>query len=233
MVNVLGFNFLTGSLPGSIAAPLKALDVQFNFLAGSFPALSLAFCSARINCFASIANCKHPTRPAEIPRAAAACAICNTMNAQGKLCSNNVGGGICSVILPPSLLLPPATPNSASSPVLPLVCTASASVPINATHAAALMNVKVALGVSFPDWRGDALCTLVGSPVPAPNTWNGVACDESGKVLRVSLKGQGLTGSIHSEISKLTTLTVLYLQYNYLYGVFPSALLALKTLSTV
>ncbi|CAI5513854.1 unnamed protein product, partial [Closterium sp. Naga37s-1] len=220
---VLGFNYLTGSLPGSIAAPLKALDVQFNFLAGSFPALGLAFCSARINCFASTANCKHPTRPAEIPRTAAACAICNTTNAQGKLCSNIISGGICSVTPPPSLLLPPATPNSASSPVLPLVCTAAASVAMDATQAAALMNVKVALGVS-------------------------------------SLKGQGLTGSIHSEISKLTTLTVLdlqsnrlegkmdaftanikaplvlkelYLQYNYLYGTFPSALLALKTLSTL
>ncbi|CAI5513835.1 unnamed protein product [Closterium sp. Naga37s-1] len=257
--SALGFNYLTGSLPGSIAAPLKALDVQFNFLAGSFPALGLAFCSARINCFASTANCKHPTRPAEIPRAAAACAICNTTNAQGKLCSNIIGGGICSVT-PPSLLLPPGTPNSASSPVLPLVCTAATSVPMDATQAAALMNVKVALGVSFPDWRVDALCTLVGSPSPAPSTWNGVACDDSGKVLRVSLKGQGLTGSIHLEISKLTTLTVLdlqsnrlegkmdaftanikaplvlkelYLQYNYLYGTFPSALLALKTLSTL
>ncbi|CAI5513828.1 unnamed protein product [Closterium sp. Naga37s-1] len=256
----LGFNYLTGSLPGSIAAPLKALDVQFNFLAGSFPALGLAFCSARINCFASTANCKHPTRPAEIPRAAAACAICNTTNAQGKLCSNIIGGGICSVTPPPSLLLPPATPNSASSPVLPLVCTAAASVPMDATQAVALMNVKVALGVSFPDWRVDALCTLVGSPSPAPGTWNGVACDDSGKVLRVSLKGQGLTGSIHSEISKLTTLTLLdlqsnqlegkmdaftanikaplvlkelYLHYNYLYGIFPLALLAIKTLSTL
>ncbi|CAI5513810.1 unnamed protein product [Closterium sp. Naga37s-1] len=203
----LGFNYLTGSLPGSIAAPLKALDVQFNFLAGSFPALGLAFCSARINCFTTTANCKHPTRPAEIPRAAASCAICNTTNAQGKLCSNIIGGGICSVVPHPALLLPPGTPNSASSPVLPLVCTGATSVPMDAGQAAALMNVKVALGVSFPDWRVDALCTLVGSPSPAPGTWNGVACDDSGKVLRVSLKGQGLTGSIHSEISKLTTLT--------------------------
>ncbi|CAI5514883.1 unnamed protein product [Closterium sp. Naga37s-1] len=258
--SALGFNYLTGSLPTSISAPLKALDVQFNFLAGSFPALGLAFCSARINCFASTANCKHPTRPTEILRTPAACIICNTPNAQGKLCSNIIGGGICSASPPPSLLLPPATPNSASSPVLPLVCTAATSVPMDAAQAAALMNVKVALGVSFPDWRVDALCTLVGSPVLAPNSWNGVACDESGKVLRVSLKGLGLTGSIHSEISKLTTLTVLdlqsnllegkmdaftanikaplvlkelYLQYNYLYGVFPSALLALKTLSTL
>ncbi|CAI6006119.1 unnamed protein product [Closterium sp. NIES-65] len=215
--SLLGFNYLTGSLLGSIAAPLKALDVQFNFLAvsfpalglafssarincfastanckhptrpaeipraaatcaicntvgfnflaGSFPALGLAFSSTRINCFASTANCKHPTRPAEIPRAAAACAICNTTNAKGKLCSNIIGGGICSVTPPSALLLPPGTPNSALSPVLPLVCTAAASVARDATQAAALMNVKVALGVSFADWRGDALCTLMGSPV--------------------------------------------------------------------
>ncbi|CAI5983055.1 unnamed protein product [Closterium sp. NIES-64] len=234
--SLLGFNYLTGSLLGSIAAPLKALDVQFNFLAvsfpalglafssarincfastanckhptrpaeipraaatcaicntvgfnflaGSFPALGLAFSSTRINCFASTANCKHPTRPAEIPRAAAACAICNTTNAKGKLCSNIIGGGICSVTPPPALLLPPGTPNSALSPVLPLVCTAAASVARDATQAAALMNVKVALGVSFADWRGDALCTLMGSPVSARNTWNDIVCDKSGKVLR-------------------------------------------------
>ncbi|CAI5983069.1 unnamed protein product [Closterium sp. NIES-64] len=62
---------------------------------------------------------------------------------------------------------------------------------MDAIQAAALVNMKVVLGVLFPNW---------------------------------SLKGLGLTGSIHSEIFKLTTPTVLSVAFNYLTGSLTTAL---------
>ncbi|GJP65539.1 hypothetical protein CLOP_g22417 [Closterium sp. NIES-67] len=245
----LGYNYLTGSLV-AVAAPLSVVDVQFNFLAGSFPALNLSLCAGRMNCFLDATKCKNPTRVSEVQRATASCAICNTTNAQGRLCN----GGLCTVNATDLVSL--GAPNSASSPLLPLICVGATFVAMDATHAGAMLNLKASLGVTLTDWKADSPCSLTGTA--APGSWSGVSCDGTGKVTNVILKAQNLAGSIHSDISKLTTLTSLdlqsnllqgrvdsftasikaplvlkelALQYNYLVGAFPSTLLALTTLS--
>ncbi|CAI5513845.1 unnamed protein product, partial [Closterium sp. Naga37s-1] len=300
-------NALTGTVP-ALPTSLLSLDIQDNFLAGSFPAASLTSCDASSNCLASAMACSEASAVGQ--RDGDTCSFCESQDGQGVLC---FGGSclpdvdnstvhddgmdppdmycivthpsslshLCRPSLPQSPLLSLHAPHTnshsasaagsegraggdlhnvggwqvvhhgfcraghcrhphcrvlASSPVLPLVCIGAASVPMDATQAAALMNVKVTLGVSFPDWRVDALCTLVGSPSPAPGTWNGVACDDSGKVLRVDLQSNRLEGKMDAFTANIKTplvLKELYLQYNYLYGAFPSALLALTTLSTL
>ncbi|CAI5528130.1 unnamed protein product, partial [Closterium sp. Naga37s-1] len=245
----LGYNYLTGALP-PVTSPLAVVDVQFNFLGGTFPALTLSRCAARMNCFLDASKCNYPNRAAELPRAAAACAICNTTNAQGRLCS----GGLCTVNATDLVAL--GAPNSAASPTLPLICVGAAFVAMDSVHAAAMLNLKASLGVTFTEWKADSPCSLPDAV--APGSWSGVACDATGKVLSIVLGSQKLAGSIHSDISKLTTLTLLdlqsnllqgrldsftasiktplvlkelALQFNYLVGPFPSTLLALSTLS--
>ncbi|CAI5528115.1 unnamed protein product, partial [Closterium sp. Naga37s-1] len=245
----LGYNYLTGALP-PVTSPLAVVDVQFNFLGGTFPALTLSRCAARMNCFLDASKCNYPNRAAELPRAAAACAICNTTNAQGRLCS----GGLCTVNATDLVAL--GAPNSAASPTLPLICVGAAFVAMDSVHAAAMLNLKASLGVTFTDWKADSPCSLPGAV--AAGSWSGVTCDATGKVLGIVLNSQMLGGSIHSDISKLTTLTSLdlqsnllqgrldsftagikaplvlkelALQFNYLSGQFPSTLLALTTLS--
>ncbi|CAI5465479.1 unnamed protein product, partial [Closterium sp. Yama58-4] len=245
----IGYNYLTGALP-NVTSPLAVVDVQFNFLAGTFPTLNLTLCAARMNCFLDATKCKNPNRASELPRATTACAICNTTNAQGRLCS----GGLCTVNATDLVAL--GAPNSAASPSLPLICVGAAFVAMDSVQAGAMLNLKASLGVTFTDWKADSPCSLPGAV--AAGSWSGVTCDSTGKVLGIVLSSQKLAGSIHSDISKLSMLTSLdlqsnllqgrldsftasiktplvlkelALQFNYLIGPFPSALLALSTLS--
>ncbi|CAI5509354.1 unnamed protein product, partial [Closterium sp. Naga37s-1] len=249
MGSTVGYNYLTGALP-NVTSPLSVVDVQFNFLGGTFPALTLSRCAARMNCFLDASKCNYPNRASELPRAPAACAICNTTNAQGRLCN----GGLCTVNATDLVAL--GAPNSAASPTLPLICVGAAFVAMDAVQAGAMLNLKASLGVTFTDWKADSPCSLPGGV--AAGSWSGVTCDGSGKVLGIVLSSQKLAGSIHSDISKLNTLTSLdlqsnllqgrldsftagiktplvlkelALQFNYLVGPFPSTLLALTTLS--
>ncbi|CAI7753252.1 unnamed protein product [Closterium sp. NIES-54] len=79
-----------------------------------------------------------------------------------------------------------------------------------------MLNLKASLGVTFTDWTADSPCSLPGAV--AAGSWSGVTCDGTGKVLGIVLNSQMLTGSIHSDISKLSTLTSLDLQSNLLQG---------------
>ncbi|CAI5997944.1 unnamed protein product [Closterium sp. NIES-65] len=221
----LGYNYLTGALP-NVTSPLSVVDVQFNFLAGSFPTLTLTLCAARMNCFLDATKCKNPNRAAELPRATTACAICNTTNAQGRLCS----GGLCTVNATDLVAL--GAPNSAASPTLPLICVGAAFVAMDSVHAAAMLNLKASLGVTFTEWKADSPCSL--RDAVAPGSWSGVACDATGKVLSIDLQSNLLQGRLDSFTASIKTplvLKELALQFNYLVGPFPSTLLALSTLS--
>ncbi|CAI5519040.1 unnamed protein product [Closterium sp. Naga37s-1] len=196
----VGYNYLTGALP-PVTSPLSSVNVQFNFLAGTFPTLTLILCAARMNCFLDATKCKNPARAAELPRATAACTICNTTNAQGRLCN----GGVCIVNATDLVAL--GAPNSAASPSLPLICTGAAFVAMDTVHAGAMLNLKASLGVTFSDWKADSPCSLPDGV--AAVSWSGVSCDGTGKLLSIVLNAQRLAGSIHSGISKLTTLTLM------------------------
>ena len=63
------------------------------------------------------------------------------------------------------------------------------------------------------------------------SSWFGVTTDSGGRVTRVSLSGNQLTGSIPSKLEKLTSLTQLYLNNNQLTGTIPSELEKLTSLT--
>ena len=62
---------------------------------------------------------------------------------------------------------------------------------------------------------------LSGAPL---GDWHGVSTDDSGRVIALNLRENGLTGAIPSELGNLTNLTGLYLHRNELSGAIPSEL---------
>ncbi|CAI5514872.1 unnamed protein product [Closterium sp. Naga37s-1] len=89
----LGFNYLTGSVPVPGAA-LKHLDLESNYLVGTFPSVSILSCSARTNCFSSAAACTADGGKGTVQRAT--CSICGSADGTGLLC----GGGGASTCQP-------------------------------------------------------------------------------------------------------------------------------------
>lgn len=80
----------------------------------------------------------------------------------------------------------------------------------------ALIEVKVAL-----DPKGLFLSSWTEEGDPCNGSFEGVACNEHGKVTNISLQGKGLFGSLPPAISGLKSLTGLYLHYNSLNGEIP------------
>ncbi|CAI5968250.1 unnamed protein product, partial [Closterium sp. NIES-64] len=72
---------------------------------------------------------------------------------------------------------------------------------------AALLNIKSTLGVTYTTWTATSPCRLFGSLVGFPGEWEGLWCNGDGKALLFAVDGLGLKGSIHAEMSALTTLT--------------------------
>ncbi|CAI5939399.1 unnamed protein product [Closterium sp. NIES-64] len=164
------YNYLTGSL-SKTGATLKILDTQANFLSGTFPAISLAACNARLNCFSDASACPNLDETAQ--RTVAGCNMCGSLTKkQQSLC----GGGICLPIVSPSLA---KVPNSATAPILPMAC---AAVPLDATSVAAQLSLGAALGVKDTDWRNSSKCSIEGQSAN-PKSWPGVWCNANGTVL--------------------------------------------------
>lgn len=80
----------------------------------------------------------------------------------------------------------------------------------------ALMEMKLAL-----DPKGRILSSWIEEGEPCNGSFEGVACNEHGKVTNISLQGKGLSGSVPPAISGLRSLTGLYLHYNSLNGEIP------------
>ncbi|EYU30556.1 hypothetical protein ABFS82_14G146400 [Erythranthe guttata] len=66
---------------------------------------------------------------------------------------------------------------------------------------------------------------------PCNGSFEGIACNEYGQVVNISLQGKGLYGQIPPEIGQLNSLSGLYLHFNKLHGVVPKELANLTQLS--
>lgn len=66
---------------------------------------------------------------------------------------------------------------------------------------------------------------------PCNGSFEGVACNELGQVVNISLQGKDLTGKIPPEIGQLQSLSGLYLHFNKLHGVVPKEISNLTQLS--
>ncbi|CAI5985358.1 unnamed protein product [Closterium sp. NIES-65] len=202
--SMLGYNYLTGTLPKPLAA-LKALDTERNFLSGTFPTASLAYCSARGNCFLDATACFSID---EVDQRGAGCNMCGSSNGQLPMC----GRAMCTP--DPSAYVASEVPNSGTAPTLALKCPA---LPLDATSSAALLNIGAALGVTHTDWSASSGCKIIGQAI-APKSWPGVLCSGSGAVVSLVVNNLNLRGTIHADMTKLSSLTYLHVGYNLLYG---------------
>ncbi|KAK4416004.1 protein NSP-INTERACTING kinase [Sesamum alatum] len=66
---------------------------------------------------------------------------------------------------------------------------------------------------------------------PCNASFEGIACNEYGQVVNISLQGKGLSGQIPPEIGQLKSLSGLYLHFNKLHGLVPKELANLTELS--
>jgi len=80
----------------------------------------------------------------------------------------------------------------------------------------ALMEIKAAL-----DPKGVILQSWVADRDPCSGVYEGVACNENGKVANVSLQSKTLSGYLSPSFAKLRCLNGLYLHYNNLGGEIP------------
>ncbi|KAL0339255.1 UNVERIFIED_CONTAM: LRR receptor kinase SERK2 [Sesamum angustifolium] len=71
----------------------------------------------------------------------------------------------------------------------------------------------------------------VNATDPCNGSFEGIACNEYGQVVNISLQGKGLSGQIPPEIGQLKSLSGLYLHFNKLHGLVPKELANLTELS--
>ncbi|KAI7737913.1 hypothetical protein M8C21_027379 [Ambrosia artemisiifolia] len=79
-------------------------------------------------------------------------------------------------------------------------------------------------GETLTSWSPNASTYCGGS-------FEGVACDELGHVMNISLQGKGLSGQIPPEIGQLKSLSGLYLHFNSLHGEIPKEIANLTHLT--
>lgn len=90
----------------------------------------------------------------------------------------------------------------------------------------ALMELKSSL-----DPGGRYLSSWTAGGDPCRGHFEGVACNEHGKVANISLQGKGLSGSISPAVKELRCLSGLYLHYNALSGGIPREIANLTELT--
>ncbi|CAI5509355.1 unnamed protein product [Closterium sp. Naga37s-1] len=238
----LRYNYLTGTLPASITS-IKSLDISQNFFVGSLPTGTWSFCSATKNCLASAGNCQNNGQRS-------ACGICGTTDGTGTLCGlgqtclpdadakiaakqNNYISEVALVrrharFLPP---LCPQVPYALLLTRLQLLSTFPCANPANPT-AAAMQNIKTALGVTLTTWTATAPCRLTKAPVAIPGEWTGVFCTEAGKVSDISLQSNLLNYRLDSFTTNLGALPLMAdigVAANYLMGSVPALATGLRT----
>jgi Leucine rich repeat N-terminal domain len=87
------------------------------------------------------------------------------------------------------------------------------------------MELKISLD---PD--GKTLSSWSSNGDPCRGDFEGVACNDHGKVANISLQGKGLMGSLSPALAQLRCLNGLYLHYNALKGEIPSEITNLTEL---
>lgn len=90
----------------------------------------------------------------------------------------------------------------------------------------ALMEVKSSL-----DPEGKILVSWREAGDPCGGSFEGVACNEHGKVANISLQGKGLSGKLSPAVAELKCLSGLYLHYNNLSGEIPKEISNLTELT--
>ncbi|XP_057976722.1 LRR receptor kinase BAK1-like [Malania oleifera] len=90
----------------------------------------------------------------------------------------------------------------------------------------ALMDVKSAL-----DPKNMILTSWTSDGDPCGGAFEGVACNEQGKVVNISLQGKGLSGSVPAAVGELKCLSGLFLHYNALTGEIPPEITNLTELA--
>ncbi|KAL3516992.1 hypothetical protein ACH5RR_023894 [Cinchona calisaya] len=97
----------------------------------------------------------------------------------------------------------------------------------DSTTLSSLLTVKASLDpqdLILSSWSSNATDFCNGS-------FQGIACNENGQVVNISLQGKGLNGKIPPEIGLLKSLSGLYLHFNKLHGVVPKEIANLTELS--
>lgn len=94
------------------------------------------------------------------------------------------------------------------------------------TELSTLMSIKASL-----DPHSTLLTSWNPSSNPCGGYFEGVACNEQGKVVNISLQGMGLSGNIPSAVAGLRSLTGLYLHFNALVGEIPKEIASLNQLT--
>lgn len=111
--------------------------------------------------------------------------------------------------------------------LLPLHSLSQTSTTTTATTLSLLMAIKSSLdprGLILSSWSPNATD-------PCNASFEGIACNEHGEVVNITLQGRGLSGQIPPEIGHLKSLLGLYLHFNRLHGVVPPELANLTSLS--
>lgn len=86
--------------------------------------------------------------------------------------------------------------------------------------------LAIAEAVGYPvvfanSWKGNDPCV----------SWRGIGCNSNGNITSVNFKNMGLSGTIATNFSQLTSLTILDLSHNNFNGVIPSELGSLASLT--
>ncbi|KAF3439992.1 hypothetical protein FNV43_RR18270 [Rhamnella rubrinervis] len=89
-----------------------------------------------------------------------------------------------------------------------------------------LMAMKASL-----DPRNQFLTSWTPHSDPCSGAFEGVACNEQGRVVNISLQGKGLWGQIPGAVADLKSLTGLYLHFNALNGKIPEEITSLNELA--
>ncbi|CAI7732206.1 unnamed protein product [Closterium sp. NIES-53] len=190
-------NYLVGTVP-TPPASLQYFSVERNLLTGSFPSgVPTTVCNT--NCFTS-----PPTAcPLSTQRASANCVFCGGISWATGMCQGYLEG--CT---PDTTGL--TSPNGGSAVLLPRFCKAVTILP---AHVSVLLALKSSLGVTDSTWAGIGECTGEKASQASPY-WAGVKCSDTGAVTSITLRTQGLSGSLPSSIAALPTLTSLDLSSN-------------------
>ncbi|KAI9079839.1 hypothetical protein K1719_038085 [Acacia pycnantha] len=109
---------------------------------------------------------------------------------------------------------------------LPLLLSLFPIILVSSSELDTLMAIKYSL-----DPQNRFLTSWTPYSDPCTGAFDGVACNEQGRVANISLQGKGLSGSLPAAVGDLERLTGLYLHFNALTGTIPKEIANLSYLT--